>query len=289
MSRIQVLRIRHRADGFSLIEMMIAMVLGALVLGAAIAVFQSNQRTYSANEGQNRIQESSRAAYEMMTRDVRSAGSSACSSEALVMGTDATSLKYRAPISGSATTLTTISADDLSYRVKAATSGSVTLTENGPVASDIFKAGDIVMVCNAAMTGFVEVDSTAGQVVNFKTSLEFNPSDTTNADVGSISIARVRDSRWYVGSNARGNSLYVSRFSKAGEEVAEGAQGLGLTFHQASGGNPNVYVAAPTNWNYVDAVRVTIPLQSTMQLKTGENRVINRTVSTGVSVRNRNL
>ena len=31
--------------GFGLIELMIAMVLGLLVLGAAIAVFQSNQRT----------------------------------------------------------------------------------------------------------------------------------------------------------------------------------------------------------------------------------------------------
>ena len=51
--------------GFGLIELMISMVLGLLVLGAAIAVFQSNQRTFNANEGQNRIQEGARAAYEI--------------------------------------------------------------------------------------------------------------------------------------------------------------------------------------------------------------------------------
>ena len=60
-------RLRTRSPaGFGLIELMISMVLGLLVLGAAVAVFQSNQRTFSVNEGQNRIQEGARAAYEMM-------------------------------------------------------------------------------------------------------------------------------------------------------------------------------------------------------------------------------
>ena len=297
MSGIPMLHARYKAEGFSLIEMMIAMVLGALVLGAAIAVFQSNQRTYSANEGQNRVQENARVAYEMISRDVRSAGGSACSNEALVMGTDANSLKFRAPVSGTATSLTTVSADDLSYRGKCDVAGAcsaskITLVETAPVAADIFKVGDDVMVCNAAMTGFVKVQSTAGQVVQFATALEFDPMDTTNAAAGSISIARVRDTRWYVAANPRGgsgeNSLFVSRFGNAvGEEVAEGVQSLAFTYHQASGGNPATYVAAPSNWDYVDAVRLTMPMQAIMQLKSGENRVINRTVSTGVSIRSR--
>ena len=76
---------RFRRDaqaGFSLIELMISMVLGLLVLGAAIAVFQSNQSTFNANEGQNRIQEGARAAYEMISRDIRAAGGTACSKQA---------------------------------------------------------------------------------------------------------------------------------------------------------------------------------------------------------------
>ena len=68
-------RIRRmsRFAGFGLIELMIAMVLGLLVLGAAIAVFQSNQRTFDANEGTNRIQEGARVAFEMMASDLRAA------------------------------------------------------------------------------------------------------------------------------------------------------------------------------------------------------------------------
>ena len=277
---------RRPAAGFSLIEMMVAMVLGVLVLGAAIAVFQTNQRTYRANEGLSRIQESARVAYEMMTRDIRSAGSSACSNEALVMGTDATSLAFRAPITGSATELTVTSADDLSYRVESATVNSVTLTEDSPAASDIFEKDDIVMVCNAAMTGFVEVDSIAGRQVNFKTSLEFDPSDTKNAAEGSISIARMRTTRWFVATNPRGgNSLFVSRFGGAQEEVAEGVQSLAFTYHQASGGNPDIYVAAPSGWNSVDAVRIAMQLQGADI----DGRALRRTASTAVSIRSRTL
>ncbi len=298
MSRIHVLQPRPQAEGFSLIEMMIAMVLGALVLGAAIAVFQSNQRTYSANEGQNRIQESARVAYEMVSRDVRSAGGTACSNEALVMGADAASVKFRAPVSGSAAELTTVSADDLSYRADcrggagACSQTKITLLEGAPVASDIFKVGDDVMVCNASMVGFVKVSSVAGQVVTFATALEFDPIDTTNAAAGSISIARMRDTRWFVAANPRGgageNSLFVSRNGNlVPDEVAEGVQGLQFTYHQASGGNPATYVAAPSDFSYVDAVRLTMPVQAIMQIKSGENRVINRTVSTGVAIRSR--
>ena len=61
MSRFAYRAGRRHSGGFSLIELMIALVLGLLVLGAAIAVFQSNQRTFNANEGQNRIQEGARA------------------------------------------------------------------------------------------------------------------------------------------------------------------------------------------------------------------------------------
>ncbi|GAB3305937.1 PilW family protein [Luteimonas notoginsengisoli] len=275
----------RRMAGFGLIELMIAMVLGLLVLGAAFAVFQSNQRTYGANEGLNRMQESARVAYEMMSRDIRATGSSACSNEARVMGTDQTSLDFRQPIGGDATTLTLTSADDLSYRVSNATASSVTLTEDNPVASDIFKADDIVMVCNAAMTGFVEVASTAGRVVTFKTSLEFDPSDTTNAAAGSISIARMRSSRWYVAPNPRGgSSLFVSRFNGAGEEVAEGVQGLAMMFHQTSGGTPEAYQATPTDWAYVNAVRMTLQLNSQQQI---DNAALTRNAATVIGIRSR--
>ncbi|HWL29288.1 MAG TPA: hypothetical protein VNQ97_10300, partial [Burkholderiaceae bacterium] len=188
-------------------------------------------------------------------------------------------------ISGDANALALTSADDLSYRVLTATTNSVTLTEDNPVASDIFDEGDIVMVCNASMTGFVEVASTSGKVVTFKTSLEFDPSDTRNAAAGSISIARMRSSLWSVDANGRGgNSLFVSRFGGAEQEVAEGVQELAMTFHQTSGGNPDVYTATPSDWAYVNAVRMTMQLDGKQQV---EGDTLTRNAATVIGIRSR--
>ena len=69
----------HRAQyGFSLIELMIAMVLGLIVSGAAVALFFSNSRTYASTESLGRIQENARAAFELMARDVLESAGNVC-------------------------------------------------------------------------------------------------------------------------------------------------------------------------------------------------------------------
>lgn len=283
---------RLEQKGFGLIELMVAMVLGLLVLGAAVAVFQSNLRTFNANDGQNRVQENARVAYELLSKDVRSTGSSACSAEASVLGADSMSTAFKAPLSGNATELTTVSADDISYRVKTASTSSVELVESGPAASDIFKVGDEVMVCNAAMTGFSKIASIAGQTVTFTTALEFNPAQTEYGDAASISIARFRSNRWHVKANggATGNSLYVNRNGGGDQEVAQGVQRMDVTYHQAANGTPTTYVAAPTDFQSVDAVRMFMPMRAVMPSKSpGEADVVTRNVASTASIRNRSL
>lgn len=68
----------RRVAGFTLIELMISLALGLLVVAAAGALFASNRRVYGTTETVNRIQENSRAAFEIMARDIRAAGSSPC-------------------------------------------------------------------------------------------------------------------------------------------------------------------------------------------------------------------
>lgn len=70
---------RH-VRGLSLIELMVALVLGLLVVAAAIGIFLSNRQAYRATESVGRIQENARMAFEMMARDVREAGGNACDS-----------------------------------------------------------------------------------------------------------------------------------------------------------------------------------------------------------------
>jgi type IV pilus assembly protein PilW len=75
----------RRQRGFSLIELMIAMLLGLLVVGAAGAVFLSNKRVYGTSETLGRIQENQRAAFEIMSRDLREAGGNPCSNSSVVV------------------------------------------------------------------------------------------------------------------------------------------------------------------------------------------------------------
>lgn len=70
--------------GFTLIELMIAMLLGLLVVAAAISIFVANRRTYVVTEDLGRVQESARVAFEIMARDLRTAGGNACDRDAPV-------------------------------------------------------------------------------------------------------------------------------------------------------------------------------------------------------------
>lgn len=69
---------RHPQRGLTLIELMIAMVLGLIVVGGAISVIIANRQSYRTNEGLSQVQESTRTAFELLTRDIRQAGSTPC-------------------------------------------------------------------------------------------------------------------------------------------------------------------------------------------------------------------
>lgn len=69
---------RSAVRGLSLIELMVALVLGMLVVASASAIFISNRQTYRATEGMGRVQESGRMAFELMSRDLRDAGGMPC-------------------------------------------------------------------------------------------------------------------------------------------------------------------------------------------------------------------
>lgn len=60
--------------GFTLVELMIAMVLGAIVAAAVLTSFVSQNRSYLAQDDMVEMQQNGRSALDMLTRDLRSAG-----------------------------------------------------------------------------------------------------------------------------------------------------------------------------------------------------------------------
>ncbi len=66
--------------GFSLVEVMVALLLGLIILAAVAKVFSTSKRTYHFEENSARIQENGRFAMEFMAEDIRMAGYMGCNS-----------------------------------------------------------------------------------------------------------------------------------------------------------------------------------------------------------------
>lgn len=273
--------------GLSLVELMISMVLGLVVMGAAFAVFMSNQTTFRASEGLNRIQENARVAFELMARDIRSAGGSACSNASMIEASNDEALDFRgSPVDGDGDVLTVRSGADSSYRVVSSTSTSVELDDDQiDDAGDAFSAGDLLLLCNARKTFIVEATDVDGLVVSFdELPGGYDPANDEFAPPTAVVLARYRDVTWSVQENNRepgATSLYVTRAGGDREEVAEGVGDLQFEYLDAVSGN---YQASPAGADVI-AVRISMTL-------TGDDidgDALERTTSHVVSMRSRTL
>jgi len=72
---------RRRSTGLSLIEVMIALVIGIVLLTGIMQIFGSTQLAFSTAEGDSRVQENARFAFDMLRNDVRMSAHVGCRSE----------------------------------------------------------------------------------------------------------------------------------------------------------------------------------------------------------------
>lgn len=70
--------------GFSLVELMIALVLGLFLTGVTINVVIANRQAFRTTENLSRMQENARTAFELMARDIRVAGGNPCGTSNVV-------------------------------------------------------------------------------------------------------------------------------------------------------------------------------------------------------------
>lgn len=82
--------------GLTIVEIMVAMVIGLILTAGVVQVFVGSKTTYRVNEALGRLQEDGRFALEYLSRDVRMAGYSGCSRYGPVTNTlnNASNLAY---------------------------------------------------------------------------------------------------------------------------------------------------------------------------------------------------
>ena len=72
------------AAGFTIIELMVAMLLGLIVIGGVTSVFLANQQVYRTNAALSDVQDNTRMSFEMLAQNIREAGLLGCSNNGQV-------------------------------------------------------------------------------------------------------------------------------------------------------------------------------------------------------------
>jgi len=337
MSRDSTFLHRRQAAGFTLIELMVAMLIGLIVIGGVTSVFLSNQQVYRSNKALSDVQDSSRIAFEMMARDIRSAGMTGCDNSGRVanvlknspsnggtvwwanwannvtgytgaqtaaissFGTGTTSPGNR--VAGTDAILL-VGAQGSGYSVKLDSEPAATITLN-ETTTDL-AAGNIIIVCDPDHATVMQATGFAGGMITHAAS--GNPGNcTTDSSYPTVcasgnsyvfapnaQLAKVYVAEWYVGNSPTSTgttSLYRSALAENGQsvvaaEMVPNVTAMTLAYLQ-TGTTDFVTADAVTNWLAVQAVRVTLTMQSVDKRVGTDIKPISRSFTSTTTIRNR--
>lgn len=183
LNRQQHMAPAHSQSGVSLIELMIAMLLGLLVVAAGSAIFLSNKRVYGTTETLGRVQESSRVAFELMAREVREAGGTPCGRNIPIANVLKDGSKYNYSWGDGLLGLETgvagpdgtvdfgtgagrrVKEKGDAIILKGAVAGAVTVSKHNPASATIFlsrndhgfKDNDVLLICDYSQASIFQV------------------------------------------------------------------------------------------------------------------------------------
>jgi len=300
----------RRQLGLTLVELMVALVLGLVVIGAVTNLFLTNRQTYRTTENLARMQENLRFAFELMARDVREAGATACGSTTVanVLKGTPTSWSWEGEslrAYGSCNAVPTFPPSNCAAGIpvlaisRASNSAEeVRVTDHDPETSAISHVGtiktkDILFVCKgsqAAIFRATNVNANSLTVVhpgNETKCLDFplKPNQCKTSFKGGT-LLRFERILWYLGNNNRnGTSLYRKVNDDDAIEMVPDIVALDFTF-LSENGNTYQTIASVGNWTQVRAVRAIVTTESIDAVGTGGER-LRRTHRFTVALRNR--
>ena len=241
----------HRSDyspaqfqGFALVELMIAMTLGLVLIGAATAVMLSNSQSFRSTKHIAQAQDSAKLGFELMARDIRQAGSIPCGNSVFVENllpeptggfpwylnwdgkpkqrlgqNQTTKTNAKGQLIGYAATF---SLKDIDNKIKNTESITLTYASNegsslknfkpsGSIytfnlPNDNFKSGDIAFICNTEFARIFSIEVSGGGANDMSiTAAEGN----TASKIGSFfkknaAIGKLKSRAWYIGENIEG-------------------------------------------------------------------------------------
>ena len=277
---------RHQT-GLSLIEIMIALLIGAFLLGGVLQIFISSKQTYRMQEGLSRLQENGRFALDFISRDIRMAGYRGCNRDTTITGSpnvstnflfdfntsiqgfEATSSSAWTPAINAAITSPLGGSDVITIRraneqgnlITAHTTGSTNLTL---AASTGLSAGDVVLfVSDCSGAEAFQISSIAGNIITLQAAPSKSYSGGEVSQINTISYyvrsTPVKTDRTTIIASDH-ISLYRRTGSNGAQELVEGIENMQILYGENVSGpdangfrTPNYYV--PAN-QIVDMTRV---------------------------------
>jgi type IV pilus assembly protein PilW len=255
----------RKIRGVSLIELMVAMLIGLLVTVGAVGIFMTNRKSYAATESLGRMQENARMAFELMARDIRDSDGTACAQPGPAVAGQAPMLPMANVVAGTAwwkdwgnglvgydnggltgtvagtDAIELHSASDDAISVASYASHTFTLTR----AATDFAAGDVVVACDNTQAAMFRIAAPDDDEIT----VSDNTAQNCNQNLGvsptcagayayayaaankPAMVAKLNAVRWYVKANGRGgNSLYrlvLDQESEILEGISTPASGVG--------------------------------------------------------------
>lgn len=292
------------ARGFSITELMVALVLGGFIIAGVVGVYVANVRTAQVQQNLMQLQQNSQIAFTVLNKDVIHAGFSGCANMITqrvvnvlnvplpwwsiwtggIRGFDQGAVPAMA---AGITPLTTADAVHLMYgRGSSASVVSHSLAANPPLVVNQaavagIRANDVVVACDSRMAVIFQVTALAANSISHAVGAGTPGNASTNFGVGANGVAIAQSLSpdagtvmplesvgWFVGTANGVTSLYrvaLNNGQMQAEQMIRDVTDLQLQY-LVRGAASYVNAAAVTDWEQVVAMRATLVLAQNSQM-----------------------
>lgn len=290
---------RHQS-GMTLIEIMIAMLIGAFLIGGILQVFINTKQTYRMSEGQARLQENARFAVDLMAQDIRMAGFRGCNSQSNITShlNTPTDFKYafNTPLQGFEATSSSAWTPAIDANITSPLGGSDVITirkaegqgnivtshpdtdGNGIGNEDLtlanttgLAAGNQVVVSDCSSGDVFQISNITGNVIAHEivastgtspTNIPGNATQPLSKSFTNGQVYPINTISYYIRTSNGQPSLYRRIGANDAQELVEGIEQMQILYGEDTDADKtaNYYVAADSVVNMANVVSIRISL-----------------------------
>jgi type IV pilus assembly protein PilW len=275
--------------GMSLIEIMIAMLIGAFLIGGVLQIFVNTKQSYRLVEGQSRLQENARFAIDLIAQDIRMAGFRGCNSQSSItshlntptdflydfntplQGFESTSASAWMPTINAAITSPLGGSDVITIRRADGQGNVVTAHADGTANLTLANTTDlatdtIVVASDCSATDAFQITSITGTVIAHAATgtAPGNATQPLSKSYTDGQVFPINTISYYIRTSNNQPSLYRRIGANDAQELVEGIEQMQILYGEDTDatpdGTPNYYVPANNVANMANVVSIRISL-----------------------------